>query len=86
MKSNISSYTYRHDFAKNLKATLSSKIDIAVATGHSNDKSQCYYANGGKDGGGFKIDQIEGTREVKQISRNNGFDSGILTNDDGMTM
>lgn len=86
MKSNISPYTYRHNFAKNLKATIFSKVDIAVAMGHSNDKSQRYYANGGKDGGGFKIDQIGGTREVKQISQNNGFDSAILTNDNRRRM
>ena len=79
----ISPYTYRHAFAKNIKSTLDSKVDIAVAMGHSNDKSQRYYANKGKDGGGFKIEQIEGTREVKQISTNNGFDPDRLHNDGG---
>lgn len=85
MKSNISPYTYRHNFAKNIKSGLFSKVDIALAMGHSNDKSQRYYANKGKDGG-FKIEQIEGSREVKQISPNNGFDIDRLSNNSGLRM
>jgi integrase len=86
MHSFISPYTYRHAFAKNIKSGLFSTVDIALAMGHSNDKSQRYYANKGKDGGGFKIEQIEGSREVKQISQNSGFNPGMLTNDNGMRM
>jgi len=86
IKGNISPYTYRHAFAKNIKSILSSKTDIALALGHSNDKSQRYYANKGKNGGGFQIEKIEGTRAVKQISSNNSFNVNQLSNDSGGRM
>jgi len=85
MKSFISPYTYRHNFAKNVKSGLFSKVDIALAMGHSNDKSQAFYANKGKDGG-FKIEQIEGSREVKQISQNGGFDPDMLSKNNRLKM
>ena len=78
MKIPITPYTYRHQFGKAIKSTLSDKKDIAIALGHSNDKSQRYYANGGKDAGGFKIDLITGTRDVKEISKTNTFDKTML--------
>jgi len=69
MKSYISPYTYRHQFARKAKLALNEKVDVAIALGHSNDKSQRFYANASKNAGGMKISEIEGTRDVKQISQ-----------------
>jgi len=81
LKSIISPYTYRHQFAKKIKKVLDSTVDIAIAMGHSNDKSQRHYANKSRrEGGGFEISGIKGTREVKVVS-NAGFDSSFLNND-----
>jgi len=86
MKSFISPYTYRHQFARKAKAALNEKVDVAVALGHSNDKSQRFYANASKNAGGMQIKELEGTREVKQISQTseilspNLFDKSELSN------
>jgi len=80
LKSIISPYTYRHQFAKKVKTSLGSKIDVAIVMGHSNDKSQRHYANKSRrEGGGFEISEIKGTREVKVVS-NTGFDFSFLKN------
>ncbi len=69
MKDVICPYTYRHQFAKKIKSMLT-EVGVAVAMGHSNDLSQRYYAaKGNKGTDGFKIDAIEGTREVKTTER-----------------
>jgi hypothetical protein len=55
-----------------------------VAMGHSNDKSQRYYANAGKTGGGgLSLSDIEGSRAVKKISKSGGFDPALLSNPTG---
>jgi len=68
LKSYISPYTYRHQFARKAKAALAEKVGVAVALGHSNDKSQRYYANASKNAGGMVVSDLEGTRDVKKIS------------------
>lgn len=70
LSTKISAYTYRHNFAALIKASLTS-IGVAVALGHSNDKSQSYYSRGKKSAGGFVIDNLNGTRKVKSITKNN---------------
>jgi len=83
MKSFISPYTYRHQFARQVKTTLIDKVDVAVALGHSNDKSQRFYANASKNAGGMQIKELEGTREVKQISQASEIVSPDLFNKPG---
>jgi len=68
MKTPISPYTYRHHFAMNVKTALNDDFDaIAIAMGHSNDKSQTYYARSSKSSGKFSIENIEGSRDVKHV-------------------
>jgi len=62
---NISAYNYRHFFCSNLKALKKCREDIAVAMGHSNDKSQRFYSSGKKVKDGFGIKEIVGTDQVK---------------------
>jgi len=79
MKIAISPYTFRHQFGRKVKS-CTNKINVAIALGHSNDKSQRYYANASNNTGGFSIDQIEGTRDVKEISQSfnaDNLDSGL---------
>lgn len=74
----ISPYTYRHNFAKQIKANLKDTEEVAKAMGHTNDKSQRYYANAARNGGGgLDITEVEGTRDVVKVSAlfpENGFD------------
>jgi len=80
MKSIISPYAYRHQFARKIKINLVSRVDIAIAMGHCNDKSQRHYANKARSAGsGFEISEIQGTQDVKLVS-NTRFDSSFLNN------
>jgi len=71
MKTPVTPYTYRNQFAKALKSTLGDDTDsIAVAMGHSNDKSQTFYSRASSSSSGrFAIKNIQGTRDVKNITK-----------------
>ncbi|WP_367155518.1 hypothetical protein [Methylomonas sp. HYX-M1] len=69
LSSKVSAYTFRHHFLASAKSLLT-KEGVAVVAGHSNDLSQSYYSNR-KGAGTFKIDNINGTKRVKLVSKNN---------------
>ena len=65
LKSHVSSYTFRHNFAAEAKATLGAD-GAAVCLGHSN----AFYSRA-RQSGSFKINSVKGSRPVKHILKNN---------------
>lgn len=70
LTSKISAYTFRHNFLAMAKGVLTSE-GVAVVAGHSNDLSQSYYSNRKPSDGSFLIDNINGTKQVKQVVKSN---------------
>ncbi|WP_426991902.1 hypothetical protein [Methylomonas sp. CM2] len=83
LSSKVSAYTFRHQFLATAKGLLS-KDGVAVVAGHSNDLSQSYYSNRKRSVGGFRIDNINGTRSVKQVAKHNS--SYMAENTDSLSI
>lgn len=69
LKSHVSSYTCRHNFAAEAKAILGADM-ASICLGHCNDLSRDHYARA-KRGGSFRIEHVSGQRALKRVSKNN---------------
>lgn len=67
LKSYISAYTFRHNFASLAKSQLTN-LGVAVCLGHSNTTSQRLYSNKKTGSTSFVIDNINGTTKPKDTS------------------
>lgn len=69
LKSTVSAYVFRHQFAADLKASSLSDADVSAALGHSADETKSYYgtAQSARSTGG--VSNIRATRPVRELTR-----------------